>query len=158
MSRGGSPAHRHRRLRHAARSDALTGLDGPDRLRTALDNVHAIHGQNQRPAELVIVNNGRRAPRVIDARRSEGDWIIDGLIPAGTLAAIADEDDGTAAQVLAQGYDVVVYMHTVGHADRTVLIETLWREGLVPSHQPPEPFWAQQTATGFVRCDTGEAA
>ena len=108
MSRGGSPSHRHRRLRDAARSDALTGLDGPDRLRAALDAVHAMHGrQHQEPADIVMVNNGRKAPCVIDARRAEGDWIIDGLIPAGALAAIADEDDGTAAQVLAQGYDVV---------------------------------------------------
>ncbi len=28
-----------------------------------------------------------------------------------------------------------------------MLIETLWREGLVPGRRPPEPFWAHQTAT-----------
>lgn len=157
MSRGGSHAYR-RRLRDAARFDALTGLDGPDRLRAALDAVHAMHGQRQQPADIVMVNNGRRAPCVIDARRAEGDWIVEGLIPAGTLAAIADDDDGTAAQVLAQGYDVVIYLRTRGQPDRPVLIETSWREGLVPGRRPPEPFWAHRTPTGFVRCDTGEAA
>lgn len=159
MSRGGSFSHRQRRVRDAARRAALTGLDGPDRLRAALDAVYAMHEQQrEQPAELVVIDNGRRAPNVIDARRVEGDWLIEGLIPAGTLAAIADEDDGTAAQVLAQGYDVVIYMHTRGHTDRPVLIETLWRQRLVPGNHPPEPFWAQQGASGFVRCDTGEAA
>lgn len=158
MSRGGSSFHRHRRLRDQARSDALTGLDGPDRLRAALDDVYAIHPEHQRPADLVMVNNGGRAPCVIDARRVGGDWIVEGLIPAGSLAAVADEDDGTAAQVLAQGYDVVIFLHTRGQTDGPVLIETLWREGLVPGRRPPEPFWAEPSALGFVRCDTDEAA
>ncbi len=160
MSRGGSPAHRRRhdaRLRRAARQDALTGKDGVPRLRQAIDGVVREHGDHDLGA--IFVNNGARGPNVVDTRHNPGGWLLEGAVPKGTLAAFADQDDGSPEALLAQGYDVVLYMHGRGAMeDRPVRFEVLWRDGLRPGESPPAPFWVRFSSPreGFVRCDPPE--
>jgi hypothetical protein len=103
---------------------------------------------------MVVVHNGAKAPSILDTRGVSGEWVLDGLIPTGVVAAVADLDDGTPAEVLAQGYDVVLYVHMRGrpHAG-PVLFETLWRDGLHPGETPPAPIWARLTPAGIIPCD-----
>ncbi len=154
MSRGGSDAHRQRLLRGRANRDALTGLDGQERLRAAIDST--IEEAAVPDIGLVIVDNGGKAPSVLDTRGATGEWLIDRVLPTGVVAALADQDDGTPEQVLAQGYDVVLYMHTRGMPDGPFLFEPLWREGLRPGERPPGPHWVRFSGSGFVPCDSPE--
>lgn len=152
MSRAGRPS-----ARRAALRDALTGMDGEPRLRVAID---AIRREVASDADVVMVNNGARGPNVIDARAIElGGWLVEGLIPAGAIAALADLDDPSPSTLLAAGFDVVLRLHARGEmTGGPVLLSCHWRRGLVPGCEPPEPSWIRQGPEGFVNVDTGEAA
>ncbi len=152
MSRAGRPS-----ARRAALRDALSGMDGVPRLRVALD---AIRRDEANVFDVVMVDNGRRGPNIIDTRNHEpGGWLVDGLIPTGTIAALADLDDPSPKTLLAAGFDVVVRVHDRGKtSDGPILLSCHWRRGLVPGREPPEPFWIRQEAGGFVNVETGEAA
>jgi hypothetical protein len=69
------------------------------------------------------------------------DWLVEGLIPTGALVTVADVDDGTPEDVLTQGWDVVIHLGRRELDDEPVLLTVLWRDGLVPGHEPPAPFW-----------------
>jgi hypothetical protein len=85
-------------------------------------------------------------------------WLIEGLIPAGAIVGICDAEDGTPDEILAQGYDVVMHLSEHNLVAHPVLMTVLWRDGLVPGHKPPAPFWVRFTGSGFVRVDESEAA
>jgi hypothetical protein len=86
MSRAGRPS-----ARAAAARDALTGMDGVPRLRAAIDSARLAGRMSD---AVVVVNNGARGPNIIDTRNlPAGDWLLEGAIPSGTVAALADLDD-----------------------------------------------------------------
>lgn len=141
---------------------ALRGMDGDPQLRAALDEV-----RRQQPADTVVfVNNGARGPNIMDTRGATGEWVIDGVVPAGVIAALADLDDPSPATLLENGFDVVLRMHARGAMDDApVLFSTHWRDGLLPGVEPPAPFWVRfdPARGGFVRVEddhdaAGEAA
>jgi hypothetical protein len=82
-------------------------------------------------------------------------WLMEGLIPAGTVATIADKSDGTPEEVLARGFDVVIHFDADEGAPITkpALVTVLWRDGLVDDAEPPAPFWVRFTGAGFERLD-----
>jgi hypothetical protein len=106
MSLGGRPSARRRAMR-----DALTGMDGERLLRGALDEVHKLTDE---PTP-VFVNNGRRGPNIIDTRAfPPGGWFLEGLIPTGVVAAIADLDDPSPQTLLDGGIDAVLLLEQHG--------------------------------------------
>jgi hypothetical protein len=108
---------------------------------------------------VVVVNNGARGPNIIDTRNlPAGDWLLEGAIPSGTVAALADLDDPGTKTLLAAGFEVVLRLHDRGAMeDGPVRVSIHWRQGLVPGRQPPAPFWIRFDGSGFIRAD-GEAA
>jgi hypothetical protein len=88
------------------------------------------------------------------------DWLIEGLIPAGAIVTIADLDDPTPEELLARGFDVVIYLHGRGAMDGGPVLQSVhWRDGLAPGHEPPAPFWIQLVGGSFERVDVnGDAA
>ena len=81
-------------------------------------------------------------------------WLVEGLIPTGATVAVADLDDPEPSELIAQGFDVVLYLHSRGAMDDgPVLLRAVWRPGLVPGQQPPAPFRVRLTPAGFVRVD-----
>jgi hypothetical protein len=85
-------------------------------------------------------------------------WLVEGLIPAGAIVTFADLDDPPPQELLARGIDVVLYVHDRGPAsERPVLFSCHWREGLVPGHEPPKPFWIKRVGDGYVRIEEAAA-
>lgn len=79
-------------------------------------------------------------------------WLVDGLIPAGAIVAVADLDDPPPSALIAGGADVVMLLHDRGAiGGEPVQLSVHWRPGLVPGHQPPPPLWIRFTGAGFVR-------
>jgi hypothetical protein len=118
---------------------ALRGLDGGPQMRAALDEVRARTSDDY---DVVFVDNGARGPSIIDTRpRPPGEWVIDGVLPTGALAALADLDDPSPQTLLENGFDVVLRLHGRGVMDdRPILFSVHWREGLVPGVEPPAPY------------------
>lgn len=134
---------------------ALRGLDGGPQLRAALDEIR----QHAPDPAAVIVDNGGRGPAVIDTRAMPGGWALDGLIPAGTLAALADLDDPSPAALLDGGFDVVLLLELRGAPvlGEPVRVRAYYaaRLGL----EPPAPFWVRfERGGGLARVDQMEAA
>ena len=95
---------------------------------------------------------------------SRVDWLIEGLLPSGALATVADLDDPEPDELLASGLDVVLLLHDSGdqafHSGAPILFEVRWRDGLVPGHEPPPPFWVRFDLGrgGLVRVDEPKEA
>jgi len=86
-------------------------------------------------------------------------WVIRGLIPAGAIVAVTDLDDPPPDELIAAGVDVVLRLHASGAmTEAPVLLEAVWRPGLVPALEPPAPFWVQRLGDDIVRVDEGLAA
>ncbi len=132
-------------------------MDGVPRLRVAVD---AARREADADDAIVFVDNGRRGPNIIDARSIDpGGWVIDGLIPSGAIAAVADLDDPPPRTLLEAGFDVVIRLHDRGEmSDGPVLLTCHWRRDLVPGREPPEPCWTRQEPDGWINVETGEAA
>ena len=112
------------------------------------------------PDAVVMVDNGGRGPCVMDTRNlPAGDWLLEGCVPTGTVAAIADLDDPPTATLFEAGFEVVIRMHGKGDMiGYPVKLSVEWRPGLVPGHEPPAPFWAMGTTAGFERVEVGAGA
>jgi hypothetical protein len=135
-------------MRPRASRAALSGMDGADQLRAALDDVRRRTGMW---AEMVVVNNGRRGPNIIDTRGMEGGWVVEGLIPTGVIAALADLDDPPPSTLLENGFDVVVLMEARGAAEpgEPVLHRVYFHPRL--GLEPPAPFKACVDGTDWER-------
>jgi hypothetical protein len=127
-------------------------MDGGPQLRAALDELPRNTGD-----EVVFVDNGARGPSIIDTRAlPPGGWAVEGLLPGGAVAAVADLDDPSPGTLLENGFDVVLRFAGRGAMDAgPVLVSVHWREGLVPGREPPPPFWVRfdPSRFGFVRVD-----
>ena len=91
----------------------------------------------------------------------EVDWLLEGAIPAGSLAVLMDADDGDPQAVLDAGADVVIHLGAADPATLSgepFLFSILWRDGLVTGRRPPDPCWIRWTDGGFVFVEDGEAA
>jgi hypothetical protein len=136
---------------------ALRGLDGGQQLRAALDEARRCA-----PAvDVMVVNNGGRGPMIIDTRaRQAGDWVMDGLIPTGVIAALSDLDDPSPQTLLENGFDAVVLLEMRGAAVPGVPVRLRVyfhpRLGL----ESPAPFWIKfdPARPGFVLADEPGAA
>ncbi len=123
-------------------------MDGLPQLRSALDEMRR---RTHLEDALVVVDNGSRGPNIIDTRGIDHD-VIDGLIPGGVIAALADLDDPSPKTLLAAGFDVVIRLHDRGDMkDEPILLTCHWRPDLVPGCNPPEPIWVRIGPEGFVR-------
>jgi hypothetical protein len=81
-------------------------------------------------------------------------WLIEGLIPTGSVAAIADLDDPAPEELLEHGFDVVLRLHGRGDLlDGSVMFSCHWRPGLAPGCEPPGPFWIERRGNGFERIE-----
>ena len=147
MSRAGRPS-----ARAAAQRAALTGMDGGDRLRAAIDAARRAESMED---AVVFVNNGEHGPNIIDARNlPAGEWLIEDAIPTGAVAALADLDDPSTPTLLEAGFDVVMRLHDRGTMeDGPVQVSVRWRPGLVPGREPPAAFWIGWDGSGFSRMD-----
>lgn len=86
-------------------------------------------------------------------------WLIEGLIPAGVVFTVADLDDPPPDEIIAAGFDVVLYLHDRGAIDELpVLLSVHWRPGLMPGLEPPAPFWIRRSAHGFEPVTEATAA
>jgi hypothetical protein len=85
------------------------------------------------------------------------DWLLEGMIPAGAIVVLLDDDDEIDPQAAIKGgADVVIYLHSADPETlngRPFLFEVRWRDGLVPGRCPPVPVWCRWTGRGFVRVE-----
>jgi hypothetical protein len=89
----------------------------------------------------------------------QDEWLIEGVVPRGVMFAIADVSDGMPEEILARGYDVVMHLGAVKLGAEPVLMTVVWRDGLVPGMEPPEPFWvAFVPGAGIVAVDPSAGA
>jgi hypothetical protein len=129
-------------------------MDGGPQLRAALDEMR----RREPCCNVVFVSNGARGPNIMDARGVAGDWVIEGVLPTGVIAALADLDDPSPAMLLENGFDVVLHFAARGAmADRPVRLSVRWRDGLASELgcAPPPAFWIRldPASGGFVRVD-----
>jgi hypothetical protein len=97
-----------------------------------------------------------RRARVPGTRRT---WVIEGLVPAGSIVTASDLDDPEPEAYFEQGFDVVLKLHDRGPlGDEPVLLEPRWRPGLLGDQPPPPPFWIQEINGRIVRVEEGAAA
>jgi hypothetical protein len=83
---------------------------------------------------------------------SAARWLIEGLIPAGAVVGIADLGDGSPEDILALGFDVVIYLHGRGEMDDgPVLLDVRWRPGLVQGAQAAGALLGQADTRTWVR-------
>jgi hypothetical protein len=84
---------------------------------------------------------------------------LDALIPPGSIVYVADLDDPAPEALHAAGIDVVLLLHGRDElTDGPILLEPIWRPGLVPGRAAPSAFWVRRIGNGFIRVDEGVAA
>jgi hypothetical protein len=122
-------------------------MDGGPQLRAALDDARRRTGNW---AEVVVVDNGSRGPNIIDTRGLD-HYVVDELIPAGVIAALADLDDPPPATLLENGFDVVLLLETRGEAlpGEDVLVRTFFHPRL--GRVAPAPFWTRFNGSTWER-------
>jgi hypothetical protein len=127
---------------------ALRGLDGSEQLRAALAEVRTRYPDH----DLLVVNNGGRGPMVIDTRAfPPGGWVLEGLIPTGVIAALADLDDPSPRTLLENGFDVVLLLELRG---APVIGEPVGQRAYFHPRlglEPPAPFAIRFNGSGWER-------